>query len=71
VTPFRRRERRGPRADRREAALAGQRVVAGLLEAAGSSDTAHLARDFDMHPAAFEDTLRGYADELKAAAGIA
>jgi len=42
-----------------------------MLEAARPCDTAPLVRDFNMQPAAFEDTLRAYADELKAAAGIA
>jgi len=41
-----------------------------MLEAARPCDTAPLARDFDMQLAPFEDTLRGYAEELKAAAGI-
>jgi len=42
-----------------------------MLEAARPCDTAALVRDFDMQPAPFEDTLRAYADELKASAGIA
>jgi len=41
-----------------------------MLEAARPCDTEPVAHDFDRHPAAFEDTLKGYAEELKAAAGI-
>jgi NADH dehydrogenase len=41
-----------------------------MLEAARPCDTSALERDFAMKPAAFEDTLRGYADTLKAEAGI-
>jgi len=42
-----------------------------MLEAARPCDTAPFVRDSDMQPAAFEDTLKAYADELKAAADIA
>jgi len=41
-----------------------------MLEAARPCDTAPLAHDFGMQPAPFEDTLREYADALKASAGI-
>ncbi len=41
-----------------------------MLEAARPADAGALARDFDRQPAPFEDTLQGYAEALKAAAGI-
>jgi len=41
-----------------------------MLEAARPCDTAPVARDFDMQLAPFEDTLRGYAEALRTAAGI-
>jgi len=42
-----------------------------MLEAARPCDAAALRRDFDMQPAPFAATLEVYADELKAAAGVA
>jgi len=42
-----------------------------MLEAARPCDTGPVQNDFDRQPAPFEDTLKAYADELKAAAGIA
>jgi len=68
-----------PRLAVRSGAWVASRVLANppvtpdelrMLEAARPCDTAPIERDFDMQPAPFEDTLRGYAEALRAAAGI-